>query len=219
MASFNSAPVGVVEIKLDGFLVDVPVERRSFAAIRSYLESLALKQQRILCALNVDGDPVNLIEPRKSAKPFLSIEGETMGLNEVPAQLISAALQQTIKVRTQIQSAVELVLINDSHRARELWWGLATALKEPLLTLSLLPENICGSANGSASVMQLRRWQLEQLGGVIQDVDDSCDAEDPTVLSDALEKRALPWLDKLHASLKLWLETALVGSSAACSKA
>jgi hypothetical protein len=219
MASFNSLPAGVVEIKLDGLVVDVPAERRSFAAIRSYLESLALKQQRILCALNVDGDPVNLIEPRRTSKPFVSIEGETMSLNEVPVQLISAALQQTVKVRGQVQSAVELVLINDSRRARELWWSLATALKEPLLTLSLLPENICSTANGSASIMQLRKWQLEQLGSVIQDVDDSCDAEDPTVLSDALEKRALPWLDKLHASLKLWLETCLLDSSAACAKA
>ena len=213
MAFDNFLPAGVVEIKLDGLLVDVPAERHSFAAIRSYLESLALKQQRILCALNVDGDPVNLIEPRRSSKPFISIEGETMSLNEVPVQLISAALQQTARVRSQVQSAVELVLINDSRRARELWWSLATALKEPLLTLSLLPDDRCSIANGSASILQLRKWQLEQLGRVIQDVDDSCDAEDPTVLSDALEKRALPWLDKLHASLNLWLETSLLASA------
>jgi hypothetical protein len=218
MALFDSLPVRVVEVKLDGVLVEIPAERHSFAAIRSYLESLALKQQRILCALNVDGDPVNLIEPRRTSKPFATIEGETMSLNEVPAQLISAALQQTVKVRTQVQSAIELVLINDCRNARELWWSLATALKEPLLTLSLLPENVCTPTNGSASIMQLRKWQLEQLGCVIQDVDDSCDAEDPTVLSDALEKRALPWLDKLHASLKLWLETSLLASSAACPK-
>ena len=219
MAFDNFLPAGVVEIKLDGLLVDVPAERHSFAAIRSYLESLALKQQRILCALNVDGDPVNLIEPRRSSKPFISIEGETMSLNEVPVQLISAALQQTARVRSQVQSAVELVLINDSRRARELWWSLATALKEPLLTLSLLPDDRCSIANGSASILQLRKWQLEQLGRVIQDVDDSCDAEDPTVLSDALEKRALPWLDKLHASLNLWLETSLLASAATSSKA
>jgi hypothetical protein len=219
MALFDSLPVRVVEVKLDGILVEVPAERHSFAAIRSYLESLALKQQRILCALNVDGDPVNLIEPRRTSKPFATIEGETMSLNEVPVQLISAALQQTVKVRTQMQSAIELVLINDSRHARELWWSLATALKEPLLTLSLLPETICTTASGSASIMQLRKWQLEQLGCVIQDVDDSCDAEDPTVLSDALERRALPWLDKLHASLKLWLETSLLSSSTASLKA
>jgi hypothetical protein len=210
MAPNKSLIVGAVTVKLDGLAVSVPPERRSFAAIRSHLESLALKNRRILCALCVDGETVNLIEPRLSAKPFASIEGETMSMSQVPAQLISAALQQTVVVRAQVQSAVELVLINDSHRARELWWNLAMTLKEPLLTLSLLPENIFIPADGSASPMQLHQWQLEQLGCVIQDVDNSCDAEDPTGLSDALEKRALPWLDKLHASLKLWLETILL---------
>ena len=207
-------------MKLDGLLVEVPAERRSFAAIRSFLESLALKQQRILCALSVDGEPVNLIEPRQTAKTISSIEGETMSLSEVPTQLISAALQQTQNVRAQVQSAVELVLINNSRQARELWWELATALKEPLLTLTLIPETFYTAPAGTASIPQLRKWQLEQLGMVIQDVDDSCDAEDSTVLSDALEKRALPWLDKLQASLKLWLETVLLDSAnaSACLK-
>ncbi|MFO1487429.1 MAG: hypothetical protein U1F65_03030 [Verrucomicrobiota bacterium] len=209
MASSESLSVRMLTVKLDGLAVEVPPHRRSFAAIRSYLESLALKNQKILCALSVDGEPVHLTEPRRSPKPFGRIEGETMTMSQVPAQLISAALQQTFTVRAQVQAAVELVLINDSRRARELWWSLAITLKEPLLTLSLLPENFYLPANGAASPMQLHKWQLEQLGLVIQDVDNSCDSEDPTGLSDALEKRALPWLDKLHASLKLWLETIL----------
>ena len=219
MALSKFLSVGTVEVKLDGLAVDVPAERRSFAAIRSYLESLALKHQRILCALTVDGGAVNLVEPRLSPKPFARIEGETMSLSQVPAQLISAALQQTTSVRSQVQTAVELVLINDHHRAHELWWSLAITLKEPLLTLSLLPENIYIPANGSASPRQLHQWQLEQLGNVIQEVDDSCDAEDPTVLSDALESRVLPWLDKLHASLSLWLETILREAPEAATKA
>lgn len=215
MASSKSLLVGVVEVKLDGLVVEVPAARRSFAAIRSHLESLALKQRRILCALSVDGASVNLLEPRRSARPFTRVEGETMSLDQVPAQLIAAALQQTANVRAQVQSAVELVLINDANRARELWWGLALALKEPLLTLSLLPEKVFSQAKGSAPLGQLQVWQLEQLGCVIQDVDDSCDAGDPAVLSDMLEKRALPWLDNLHASLKLWLEAILQNAAPA----
>ncbi len=210
MASSKSVSVGVVEVKLDGLPVDVPAPRRSFAAIRCHLESHALKNRRILCALTVDGEPVNLLEPRRSTKSFARIEGETMSLEQVPAQLISAAWHQTANVRHQVQSAVELVLINDACRARELWWNLALALKEPLLTLSLLPEHFFRPPQGSAPLNQLRLWQLEQLGNVIQRVDESCDAEDPAALSDTLEKCALPWLDNLHAALKLWLETALL---------
>jgi hypothetical protein len=219
MAAFDSS-LGEVDVRLDGAHVVVPSERRSFNAIRSYLESLALQQQRVLCWLTVDGEPVNLTQPRAAVKSFAHVEAETMDLNEVPAQLIKAALQQTAAVRSRVQTAVEQVLINDSRAARELWWALATALKEPLLTLSLLPDNICGPDNGRASLLQLRRWQLQQLGCVIKDVDDACLLEDTTVLSDALEKRVLPWLDSLHDSLQMWIETISPDShTAACQDA
>jgi hypothetical protein len=83
-------------------------------------------------------------------------------------------------------------MINEAARGAELWWSLAQGLKQPLLTLSLLPEAVCGPANGSASPMQLRRWQLQQLAGIIQEVDRACQTENPTALSDALETRVLP---------------------------
>jgi hypothetical protein len=206
MAAFESFSSDI-EVKLDGTPIAIPSERRSFNAIRAYLESLALQQQRILCWLSVDGEAVNLTQPRTIAKQFSQIEAETMNLSEVPLQLIKAALLQTDIARSRVQTAVELVLINDGLRARELWWTLSTVLKEPLLTLSLLPETICGPDNGRAPLMQLRKWQLQQLGGVIRDVDRACSAEDNLALSEALEQRVLPWLNKLQESLELWHET------------
>ena len=207
MDAFDSFPTAEVEVKLDGLPIELAPERRSFVSIRSYLESLALQQQRILCSLHVDGEPVNLTQPRIPSKPFARVEGETMSLSEVPVQLVKAALQQTGAVRSRVQSAVDLVLINEAPRARELWWSLSTALKEPLLTLSLLPETICGPAAGGASLGQLRNWQLQQIGCVIKDVDEACRLDDTAALADALERRALPWLDNLHESLSLWHET------------
>ena len=160
----------------------------------------------------MDGEPINLTQPHSGAKSFTSIEAETMGLNDVPVQLIKAALQQTIFVREQVQAAIELVLINEGERAQELWWDLSLALKEPLLTLSLLPEGICGTGEGQVSLMQLRKWQLQQLGAVIQDVNKACEWENSLVLSDALEIRVLPWLEKLQDFLTLWQETILSGA-------
>ena len=96
---------------------------------------------------------------------------------------------------------------------------MSTALKEPLLTLSLLPENQCGPANGRASLLQLRKWQLQQLGGIIQDVDAVADSADTTELSAALERRVLPWLENLHDSLRMFLETVLAGLRAPERKA
>jgi len=211
MAPFDSFSAGDVEVKLDGLTVDIPPERRSFTGIRSYLESLALQQQRILCALNVDGEPVNLTQPRKVSKAFAHVEGETMSLNEVPSQLVKAAMQQAATVRSRVQITVELVMINSIKPARELWWNLSTSLKEPLLTLSLVPDNICGPQHGNGSLMQLRKWQLQQLGCIMQEVDEACRSEEVALLSDVLEKRALPWLDTLIESLSLWQETMALG--------
>ena len=219
MGADHSSSSGPIEVKLDGCIVELPIERSSFSAIRSYLESLALQQQRILCALHVDGEPVNLTQPRSPSQSFSIIEGETMSLNDVPAQLIRGALQQTDTARARLQSVVELVLINNPQIARELWWSLSTALKEPLLTLSLLPDTICGPEHSGASLTQLRKWQLQQLGCVIQDVDDACSMGDTTLLSEVLEKRVLPWLDKLFESLSLWHETLLSKPGVAFQKA
>ena len=216
MGAFDSFSTGELEVKLDGMTVEIPPERRSFAAIRSYLESLALQQQRILCALNVDGESVNLTQPRHTAKQFTHIEGETMTLGEVPVQLIKAALQQAGTLCGRVQKCIELVLINEPGQAREIWWSLSTGMKEPLLTLSLLPEGFGNGESGSASMSQLQKWQLQQLGCIIQDVEEASQHEDTTVLSEALEKRALPWIEKLIQSLNLRHEAILSGAQAGC---
>ena len=203
---------------MDGLPLEIPAERQTLGGICSYLESVALHQHRILCSLAVDGAPINLTQPPNDATPFASIEAETMGLSDVPSQLIKAALLQTISLRDRVQSAVSLVLINDRKHALELWWGLSLALKEPLLTLSLLPEAIYNSGEGQAPLAQLRKWQLEQLGAVIQDVNCACEWDNTTVLSDVLETRVLSWLDKLQSSLNLWHETMLANSRRAAQK-
>jgi hypothetical protein len=51
-----------IAIVLDGNPVTVPARRTSLNAICCYLETLALVQQRVLCALTVDGHPVNLAD-------------------------------------------------------------------------------------------------------------------------------------------------------------
>jgi hypothetical protein len=208
MADFNSPSTGKITVKLDGLPIEIPSERLSFAAIHSYLELLALRQQRIICALSVDENPMNLTHPRP-VNDFAAVEAETMSLEEVPIRLVSAALQQTIALRTRVQSATELVLINDIGQARQLWWELSTTLKEPLLTLSLLPDNICGPDNGRASLIQLRKWQLQQLGRIMEEVDEASNTIEPTQISDILERRLLPWIDTLVESLNLWQETML----------
>lgn len=200
-----------VAITLDGLPVKPPAGHRSLGAIRCYLETLALERQRVLCSLNVDGEPVNLALPLIRDGTFCRVEAGTADLKETSGLLLKTALQQADLAREQVETAITLVLINNGHVARELWWSLARQLKEPVLTLSLLPDNACGPANGGASLTQLRKWQLEQVAAIIRDVDEACHAEDTIPLSDALENRVLPWLQKLNELISLWHDTAMAG--------
>ena len=207
-----SEPRGKIEITLDGLPVLLSLEYRSLPAIRCHLEALALEKQRILCSLSVDDEPMNLALPLASGKEFRRVEAETIPLEERSLLLLKTALQQADQARECAETAVTLVLINEIQVARELWWNLAKQLKEPVLTLSLLPDSACGPANGRASLTQLRKWQLEQIATIIKDVNAVCHAEDTLPLSNALENRVLPWLQNLTELIILWHETAQVGS-------
>jgi hypothetical protein len=198
-----------VQILLDGSPVKLPPGRRSLNGIQSYLETLALEQQRVLCHLSIDGFPSSLSRPATTRRNFARVEAQSFELDDMPLQLIRTALEQTAHARSEVCSAISVVEVKEGLVAREFWWNLARQLKQPLLTLTLMPEKLCGHSYAGVSPTQLRKWQLQQLGMIMKDLDEACWAEDPRVLASALESRVLPWLESLQASLELWLETLL----------
>ena len=200
------------EITLDGLPVGLPSGHCSLNAIRCHLETLALERHRILYSLSVDGQPVNLALPLLNQKVFCRVEAGTVALEETALLLLKKAFQQTDLARECVETALTLVLINDGQVAREVWWNLALALKEPVITLSLLPENACEPFDNRASLTQLRKWQVEQIAAIIRDVGEACHAADTIPLSNALENRVLPWLQSLSELISLWHETVLAGS-------
>jgi hypothetical protein len=60
----------------------------------------------------------------------------------------------------------------------------------------------------------LRKWQLEQIAAIIAEVNEGCWSGDQRVLFNALENRALPWLNHLQNSLSLLHETLQAGARA-----
>lgn len=203
-----------LEVVLDGRPIKLPTERRSINSIRTYLETLALENERVLCTFHVDGRPAKItrLHPCPEKTSFTRVEGRTVSLTDMPLRMLETALQETAQARVMVETAVTTVLINDGAVARELWWGLARKLKEPLLTLSLLPETIYQPVAGCVSLLQLRKWQLQQLAIIIRAVDEACWSATTDALSNALENRALPWLDKLQQMIILWHQTVLAGS-------
>jgi hypothetical protein len=150
---------------------------------------------------------------------FCRVEAGTVALEETSLLLLKKAFQQTDLARECVEIALTLVLINNGRVAHEVWWNLASILKEPVITLSLLPENTCEPFDNRTSLAQLRKWQLEQIAAIIREVNEACHSEDPIPLSNALENRVLPWLQSLSELISLWHETALAGSRLGISSA
>jgi hypothetical protein len=190
----------------------MPAGRTSLNSIRCYLETVALEKQRVLSAFLIDGCPTNLSLPLPADYVFSRIEAESIELDESATLVLKTAMHQTGHARDCVETALTLVLINNPQVARELWWNLARQLKEPVLTLSLLPDHLCGPANAGASLKQLRKWQLEQVAAIIRDVDAACATGDTIQISNTLERRVLPWLAQLNELILLWHETVLAAS-------
>ena len=211
----SSRPKARVEVILDGELVVLPALRSSVAAIRSYLERKALEKQRILCAFYVDGRSFWTAESLHQVKTFERVEAKSIDLAQVPCQLLVTARQQLVQARERVAAAVEMVLINSSRQAREYWWDLARDLKQPLVTLSLIPSSFGAVPDGSSSLIESRRRQLEELAAILKEVDQTCWSADSLPLSNALENRVLPWLDSLRDMLDLWHEALTINRPAA----
>ena len=193
---------------LDGVPVGVPADRRSLEGIRCHLEAIAFEQQRFLGSIRVAG--CSTVPPRAShhgGRDF-QIQGFTMELGNRTLLILMTALEQTTKLTSRVNGAISEVLINEGPLAREIWWSLANALREPILTLSLLPDNVCGPNHGQASFTQLRKWQLEQLAAIIRDVEAAANSGDVSRLSDALAQHVVPWLESQREVIQLWIESA-----------
>jgi hypothetical protein len=204
------ASTGEILVTLDCESITLPKGRHTLNAIRSYLETVALSHQRILGAMLVDGCELDISQCLDD-RSFFRVDASTVPLQELPLVLLTTASHQLGRARAAVEAALTHVLINPPPQARELWWGIAGQIKEPILTLSLMPENLCQLRCGT-TFHKLRRWQLEQISLVIQRVDQACDSQNCIQLSDALEQSVLPWLDQLGEHIRLWLDATQAGA-------
>src|SRR5262245_32640230 len=112
------------EVTLDGQSVTISPDRKSLGAIRFYLETLAMEQQRVLSSFKIDGRAVTSMRLEADFTSFRHIDAETTELGNRPSQILSTALLQIANARNLIETAVTQVLINDAVLSREIWWDL-----------------------------------------------------------------------------------------------
>ena len=207
---YTNQTAGQFVVTLDGEALQLPAGRHSLNSIRSFLEMRALEKQRVLSVLFLDGEPVNLNLLFANTNGGSRIEAESISLNQLPLLLLNNAQAQVCSVREAVETAISLVLINSPSIACEVWWNIACQLKEPVLTLSLMPLGVC-KACSNTSFDQLRKWQLEQIAAIVKEMDVVCQSLDTLKISDALENRVLNWLTKLDELIRLWLNALSAG--------
>jgi hypothetical protein len=194
--SANKQPaIPRVQITLDGQPVALGGKQsRSLQSIRSHLERVALKRQRVLFSLTINGAPVSLAESLSPFKTFHKIAARTIGFDQLGYQLVAVAADQVNSLHERIERLALQVMINDWPKAEALWWQLMPEVKDPLLTLSFVPPSVEMLPHGEEiGAKALKRFTLD-LVKILEDIEDILTRKELLELSDALENQLLPWL-------------------------
>jgi hypothetical protein len=176
-------------------------------AIQTYLECMAMKKERVLWTLEVDGNRIDLAQGHEAVDCFQRIEAQTIGFRELGGHLISAGRTKISELVTQIEEAALLVLINDAPVLQRFWREWEPQLREPLFSIRALQE-----LNGKKLPKMIQGQSiskcLEELSMIVCEVetllfvaDESGKEIDPIPFSELLEYTLLPWLRNVDGYL------------------
>jgi hypothetical protein len=184
-----------VVVTLDGRAVELTHQQgRSLQAIRTHLETAALKRHRVLFSLTVNGVPVSLGESMSPFKTFHKIVARTIGFNQLSLQLVAVAADQVNTLHERVQRMALQVMINEWHKAEEMWWDLMPDLKDPLMTLSFIPQAIEMMPNGEEISAKAIKKFTHDLVVILEEIDRIIARQELLEFSNALENDLLPWL-------------------------
>ena len=199
----NQSSPETIQITLDGQSIALPQEcKRSLRDIFSYLEQLAVQQDRILASVSVDGTTVAAPCLQSPSQTFQQIEANSISLNDLGSHVLLVARDQVQQLLSRVEAIQMLVLINDWPVAQQLWCDLVPDFKTPMLELSFLQElwgeRLSATKIGDKSLAQ--HW--DQIGRIQAEVELVLTRrQDILDFSDILEKRLLPWLKLLLSFL------------------
>ena len=194
--SANKQPAAPkVQITLDGQPVALPLKQgRSLQSIRSHLERVALKRQRVLFSLTINGTPVSLGESLSPYKTFHKVVARTIGFDQLGYQLVAVAADQVNSLHERVERLALQVMINDWSKAEALWWDLMPELKDPLLTLSFVPPTVEHLPHGQEIGAKALKRFTSDLVKIFEHIEEILTRKELLELSDALENQLLPWL-------------------------
>jgi hypothetical protein len=192
----------VLTITLDGKPVQLePPAMDSLASIRAQLEVIALRKERVLSALRVDGIEISLAHTPTHFPQFHSVEAVTMSLADYSRLLLRRVLDQVHALRRRLEAMVLQVMINEWPAIDWLWRGLQADLQAPLIKLSYLHDFYGPPSQVPQQGLTTLHTHWQTFRSIWQRLEEIYVLKDKLALSDALELDLLPWVSELHKSL------------------
>ncbi|NBV22187.1 MAG: hypothetical protein EBS05_09755 [Proteobacteria bacterium] len=144
-----------LQVYLDGELLALPpTPLRTLSGIRAFLTSEALRRQRMLCGISLDGWPVDTSTPLPTELSAKVVASRTTSFQDLPAHLVQLAREQAINLQSKLERTSLRMAINEAAAARQLWWNLVPELHELLVTLCLVNRlrNVGAGASAAFSL-------------------------------------------------------------------
>ncbi len=189
-----------IQVTLDGAPVALgPEDQHLLAAVRACLQRVALRHQRTLVGLSVEG----ATSTSGTAGVLQSSQN-----GEVPQEFspeVKSTYYRTLRarlspLRPRVERLALLVLINDWATIERLWWELLPELRNAIMNLSVLEDPGTSPTAGVVDDVALAA-HLEVLTQVLQQLSHALAKRDPFELSDVLDQCLSPWLKQLDAFL------------------
>ncbi len=152
-------------------------------------------------AFTVDGTALSLHRSLEEISEYKVVAGRTAGIDFLGVELLSSARRQAHDLLERVREISLLVLINKPKAGAEMWLDLQPDLREPLLTLSFLPEISQISAEGLPVLTPSLIALTEELAGLSRRMDALTSLEcDVLTLSEGFDL-VQSWLNNLMEAI------------------
>jgi hypothetical protein len=197
-------PRPAVEILLDGQPVVLPTPAfSSLNQVRRHLELIALRQNRILARLRVDGIDLNLQSGEWEDSPFQSVQATTLTFRELYHKLLTTVQGQVSRLHRRVETTADQILINDWEGVKCLVRELLLEVRSPLVILSFLPELGGVALEAQSAKRPTLTEQMAQLTEIWQHLERCKATQDGGAVFDVLTQKLSPWLRQLNDFLNI----------------
>jgi hypothetical protein len=192
-----------VQVLLDGQPVALPGKvLAKLSAVRAQLEQLALRKDRILTALWVDGIAVNLQQSSVEWRRFQRVEAQTVSFVELGASMIATVRREARETAARIRLAGSQVLINPWPEAYRLVRRLEAETRTLLLVIGFIDELCSDSAGLSHADVRTIRDHIDCIDELQQRLHAVATDRSVEGLSDFLFLAMAPWVERLAELLQ-----------------